>query len=281
MISFAYAPPCGSAVSLALRFAASVESWVLLRRADALFAGHDDPDAAGIGDGEDPDAMLSVLDFVGLVDGVPAWYALYVQVDGEWSLSGEPVAVTPQYRAEPLHTAPDLADLLRTRLTSGLQAEVLAGRLSHDAGAIPVLSANPLMESIRLPVVTVILATRRAEVRGIGETVAPDAWDGDFWSVFEGWLDRSTVEIVVWAFNHDDRVRLRDAVQRVLMLNLPILDAAGFLLPDLSESDLSDFETYSAPVYRSAFTLSCLHASLVRALATPIRSVEVQSHAYP
>ena len=281
MITFSYAPPCGSAVSLTLRIGPTVEAWRLLRRADADFTGYDDPDAVVVDDGDECCSDPAIFDFAGLTNGVAAFYRVYVREAGVWGASGDPVSVVPAYVAEPLYSSPDLASLLRTRLFDGLRAEVASGRLDHESGAVPVLSANPLLESVRLPVVTAILTTRRAEVRGVGEQVIPDAFENDFWSVFEGWLDRSTVEITVWALNHDDRLRLRDAVQRVLMLNLPVLDAAGFLLPDLSESEGSDFESFAAPIYHSVFTLSCLHAALVRAQVPPIRSLEVQNNVYP
>ncbi len=280
MITFSHAPPCGSAVSLTLRIGPKVEAWRLLRRADAGFTGHDDSDAVVVETGDDCCEDPAIFDFAGLTNGVAAHYRLYVREDGVWRASGDSRSVVPAYFAEPLYSSPDLASLLRTRLFDGLRAEVASGRLAHETGAVPVLSANPLLESVRLPIVTVILAARRAEVRGIGEQVVPDAFENDFWSVFEGWLDRSTVEVTVWALNHDDRLRLRDAVQRVLMLNLPVLDAAGFLLPDISESEGSDFESFAAPIYHSVFTLSCLHAALVRSQVPPIRSVEVESNVY-
>ena len=255
---------------------AGAVAWRLLRRADAAFSGAADPDAVLVSRGDNEGEMTSVLDFQGLTNGVPVWYQLYVrQGEEEWEPAGDPVSVTPAYVAEPLFSSPDLANLVRERLALGLAEEVKAGRLRHETGVIPVLTAQPLIDQVKLPVVTVILTERRAEVRGIGEGVIPDQFDGQIWSLFEGWLDRSTVQIVVWALNHSDRLRLRDAVQRVLMLNLPVLDASGFLTPDLSASDSSDFESYSAPVFQSIFTLSCLHAALVRDQAIPIRLSEV------
>ena len=280
MINFAYAPPWGNATSLVVvpdYSVPGVARWCVVRRTDDDFIGVDDPEAVVVAAGEGDVEMTQVLDYQGLTNGQPYWYQHYLHVDGTWAPSGEPVSVTPAYLAEPLYTAPDLAGLVRERLALGLAAEVQAGHLRHESGAIPVLSAQPLIDAVKLPVVTVILTDRRAEVRGIGEGVLPDQWDADghFWSVYEGWLDRSTVQIAVWSLNHQDRLRLRDAVQRVLMLNLPILDAAGFLTPELSEADSADFESFNAPAFQSVFTLSCLHASLVRAKAPAIRITEV------
>jgi hypothetical protein len=278
-INFAHAPPCGNAVSLVVmpdREIPLATAWRLLRRTDDEFVGAEDANAVIVADGDETDAMTQVLDYQGLLNGEAYWYQHYLLTD-EWEASGDPVSVTPAYLAEPLYTAPDLATLVRERLALGLAAEVSAGRLRHESGAIPVLSAHPLIDAVKLPVVTVILTDRRAEVRGIGEGVLPDLFDAEqnIWSVYEGWLDRSTVQIAVWSLNHQDRLRLRDAVQRILMLNLPIFDAAGFLTPDLSEADSADFESFNAPAFQSVFTLSCLHTSLVRTKAPAIRISEV------
>ena len=275
MIQFSHAPPCGNAVAISLRIPTQASAWRLLRRADDDFTGAADAAAIRIAEGgENGDEFVPVLDYTGLTNGVPAWYQEYEQIDGLWEATGDPIEVTPAYLAEPLYASPDLTSLLRERLTLALQAEVIAGRLRHESGAVPVLSAYPQIEAIRLPVVTVILTDRHAEVRGIGEIVTPDTCGGTYWDTFEGWMDSSTVQIAVWALNHEDRLRLRDAVQRAILLNLPILDAAGFDLPDLSESDSQDFESYSAPIYQSIFSLSCLHAALVRSRFSAIRIVE-------
>lgn len=87
------------------------------------------------------------------------------------------------------------------------------------------------------------------------------------------------MQIIGWSLNPDDRKRLREAIQRVLMLNLPILDAAGFTLPELSESEQADFQSWNAPMYQTVFTLSCQHPSVVRARRVPIATVEVTADA--
>ena len=264
MITHLLAPSCGAAVALQVSLDPAAERWRLLRRPDEDFTGADDPDARLIEEWTDYQPYPAVLDYTGLVNGTPVWYALYARDSGAWALSGDPATVTPAYLAEPLYTAPDLAELLRERLHSALQAEVAAQRLRHESGAIPVLVGYPQIESVRLPVVTVLLMQRAPSVRGVGELVIPDVFDPDGWNHYEGWLDRSTVQIGVWSLNHEDRVQIRNAVQRALILNLPILDAAGFTLPDLSLSDTQDFEAFNAPIYQSVFTFSADHPALVR-----------------
>lgn len=274
MIQFQHAPPCGNAIALSVYAAGGLDAWRLLRKTTDTFVDEADPQAILVADGGDLDGYYPVVDYCDLVNDQDYFYQHFIKVGGEWSASGDSVLAVPHYNAEPLFASPDFAGLLRERLALGLAAEVAAGRLRHESGAVPVLAANPIIDSVRLPVVTVILTDRRAEVRGIGEILIPDVGDVDFVTTSEGWLDRSVLQIIVWALNHDDRLRLRDALQRVLMLNLPIIDAAGYYTPDISEADSSDFESYSAPVYQSVFTFSCLHAALVRVQVPTVKISE-------
>ena len=155
-INFVHAPPCGNAVSLTVMPVAWATAWRLLRRLDADFVGADDPAAVRVAEGDAGREMFSVFDYQGLTNGQPAWYQHYVQFgDDSWEPSGDPVSVTPAYLAEPLFASPDLAGLVRERLALGLAEEVKAGRLRHETGAIPVLTAQPLIDQVKLPVVTV------------------------------------------------------------------------------------------------------------------------------
>lgn len=279
MILFAIPLACGNAASLTIRPAPGSEASRLLRRTDSAFTGSDDADAVLVADWEGDESDRAIIDYTDLVNGAVYHYRHYCLVDGGWAASGDDRVVTPAYAPGPLHSAPDVASLVRERVDLGLDGELLTGRLSHKQGHIPVLAANPSLESVNWPLVTVILALRKAEVRGIGETLVPCEFDGEQWTVTEGWMDRSNVQVAVWARNHEDRLRLRDALQRVLMLNLPVFDAAGLLEIDISEHEDFDFETYDAPVYQSVFDFSCLHAALVAHQVPPITDVEITTDA--
>lgn len=271
---------CGNAVSLLIQADLAAEAYRLLRRGDGNFAGEDDPDAEVIAAGEALNGESeTVVDFYQLVNGEPVHYRLYELIGGEWlSRADDDEVVTPAYLAEPLYASFDATDIIRERIALGLASETAAGNLRHISGEIPVLLAYPQIESVRLPLVTVILQSRRPEVRGMGELIIPDDFgrsESDMWSTFEGWMDRSTVQIAVWSKNHEGRLQVRDAVQRVLMLNMPVFEAAGMALPDLDERDDADFEQYNAPIYQSIFTFSCLHPAMVRSRFAAIDSVEV------
>ena len=119
-----------------------------------------------------------------------------------------------------------------------------------------------------------MLERRASEERGIGELILPDVFEDALWTCHEGWLDRSSIQIVAWALNPADRARLRDAIQRVLMLNLPVFDAVGFAQIDVQETEDADFESFNAPVYQSIFSFSCLHPAIVIDRVTPIHHIE-------
>lgn len=269
MIQYAHAPSCGNAAVLVLHPGAA--PWRLVRAFDAPPLTVADGEV--VLSGEQAGPLGEWADYSGLSNGREVFYQLFAGT--AWTLDGGPKSVIPAYLSEPLFASPDFAGFIRDRLEAGLAAEVAAGALSHTSDFVPVLTAYPQIDSVRLPVVTVTLTDRRAEVRGIGEHLIPDLLADDLWSVYQGWLDRSALQIAVWALSHADRVRLRDAVQRVIMLNLPLLGHAGYDMPDLSESDTQDFESYGMPVWQTLFTLSALHPAVVRTHYEPIRTTEV------
>lgn len=276
MIQFAHALPAGNATRLLFEVGGA-RPWRLVRKFDSAPSAVDDGDLL---DEDSGPGEWSHVDWNGLSNGREVHYALFAFVDSDWVLDGTTRAVTPQYIQEPLYASPDFVGFIRQRLEDGLACEVAANTLRHASGFIPVLTAYPQIESVRMPVVTAVLKDRRAEVRGVGEYLAEDTLQGSVWSEYAGWLDRSTLEIVVWALSHGDRVRLRDAVQRVIMLNLPVLQFEGYLTPEITESDTQDFESYKAPIFQTIFNLSAVHPTLVRSEYGSIDSVETEVTPY-
>lgn len=279
MIQLAQAMPCGNAAAILVRPLPGADEWRVLRRADEAFT---DAETGVLVAGEEGDTPQQVVDWTGLVNGTPYYYQCFCRFDDAWGTSGGVHEVTPDYQDQPDFHAPDPAAFVRERLALGLASELALGRISHAKNIIPVLSAPPQIDQVALPLVTVMLEQRGAEVRAIGEELIPDAFSqaDDLWDEFEGWLDRSRLQIIVWSLNPDERKALRDAVQRVLLLNLPVFDFAQFTSLDLSESEQADFQSFNAPVYQALFDLTCLHPSIVRNRVTPIRHTEVTADAY-
>lgn len=279
MIQIAQAMPCGNAAALLIRPVPGADGWRLLRREDEDFT--DEADGLLVDSGDD-DASGTVVDTDNLINGTPYYYQCFCQFEDQWAASGGYHTVTPAYEDQPDFHFPDPAAYVRLRLDLGLAAELALGRIKHSKNRVPVLSAPPQIDQVPLPLVTVMLESRGSEVRAVGEEIVPDIFDAsdDLWSEHEGWLDRSRLQIIVWSLNPDERKALRDAVQRVLMLNLPLFDHANFTQIDISESEQADFQSFNAPVYQSVFDVSLLHPSIVRGRVLPIRHTEVISDAY-
>lgn len=276
-ITHAYPLSCGNAIALHLDVPLGVSAWRVIRRIDEDF-GSDVGNVVAAAGANDGYQYFSIIDAAAaLANGVAHWYRLELQLAAgdPWYIDGNAVSATPAYLSESLYFAsPDFAYLVRERLALALKSELLAGGLSHRSGEIPVLTAYPQVSGAPLPLVTVILTSRQPIMRGIGETIIPPDWDGSDWSIFDGWLDRSTLEIGVWSLNHADRVRLRDAVQRALLLNLPVFAAVDFEIPELQAHDTQDFTSFDAPIYQTVFTFSAQHPALVRIRFNAIASVD-------
>jgi hypothetical protein len=279
MIQIAQAMPCGNAAALLIRPVPGASGWRLLRRTDDEFT--DEDDGLVVESGDDDDAG-TVVDTDNLINGTTYYYLCFCRFEDTWAASGGFHTVVPHYEDQPDFHSPDPAAFVRLRLDLGLAGELALGRISHSKGRVPVLSAPPQIDQVPLPLVTVMLESRGSEVRAVGEEIIPDIFDAgdDLWSEHEGWLDRSRLQIIVWSLNPDERKALRDAVQRVLMLNLPLFDHANFTQIDLNESEQADFQSFNAPVYQAVFDFSCLHPSIVRGRVLPIRHTEVVADAY-
>ena len=224
----------------------------LLRRTADAFTGHDDPGAFLVYEG---DAHV-LMDLDGLVNGTPYFYRLYAWDGAAWS-NAEVATGTPA--ASYADRGVDVLLLLRDRLDAGLRAEVAAGRLSHDQGRIPVLTAPPQSKDSVLPIVTVQLTSDAPSQRGIGEDIEGD----DGFDEFEGWYASVRLDVMGWCLNPDARNEMRRALKRIVLANLPVFDHQGLAQVEFSQQDSEDFTTYAAPMYQTMGTFTCLAPSQV------------------
>lgn len=225
---------------------------IVLRKATNDISGPADTGAKVVHDSRDTD-VVSALD-IGAVNGTTFYYRDYhhdgaTWVDGGVTLAGMSASTYVDESADPL-------SLVRDRLAAGLAVEVQRGNLMHETGAIPVLTAPPVFEETRWPVVTIHLQDESPAERFLGETYGADTTDGTDWAEREGWLGKQSLDIMGWSLNPDERVELRKALRRILVGNLPVLDAQGLTSVDIRFSDMEDFESYNAPVYQVRATLS-------------------------
>lgn len=276
MISFLDALTAGNAVRVLVAPPAGAKAWKVLRKTTSTFTGHDDVGASVIC--ESPDT--AAIDTAALQNGTPYYYRSYDQAaDNTWSTEDTGIlSATPATTATRI--GPDPLIFIHERLELGLKAACDAGKLRHESNYIPTFRAPPTYEDVVFPIVTMHLANDefRGGASGLGEVIADDVYDavGEEWIESEGALSRFQLTIVAWAVgNADVRDALRLAIADVLMANLPIFAAKGFLDMAWSQVNAEDFETYTSPMYQVVTTLNGVAPAAVTARSAPIAGVDV------
>lgn len=268
-VFIALAPPCGA-----------VQMRVLRRWDDAFPSdAPDDPDAFVVYAGG---AQAGVLDWHEVVPGVEHWYAAYYSIAGLWSRS-DPVSITPSVQTH----APtlDSLDVIRERVEIGLNAMVTAGHLRHPRGRFAVLTAPPVLDDVVFPVVAVHLEQATPEQHFIEGFLGEEILEDGSWRDFEGWRSRYSVLAESWSLNPDERRLLRRAMRDVLVASRDVLELCGIQELDVTLADDEDFQSYSAPMYRSHARLSYLAPDVVWVETQPIAevtmSIDIQAEDRP
>lgn len=244
-------PMAGNALRVFMQPPAGASIWRVLRKLADDFSGPDDADALRVAETSERD----VMDAAGLVNGVTYFYRAFYRVGAAWVPSNT-LSASPAANYE--DTAPDLITMLRDRLAAGLAVEVQRGVLRPSTGAVHVYTAPPVYDQARWPIVSLHLSGDDPNQRFIGESLAADETDGETWEEAEGWLSKAQVAVIGWTLNPDERIELRKAIRRIVIANLQVFDAYGFLNVEFSQQDTEDFERYDAPVYQSMGTFTCL-----------------------
>lgn len=246
-------PMAGNALRIHVRPPAGATKWRILRRLDDAFAGADDPGALRVEESDD----TSVLDTQNVANSVPYFYRPFYFVDGAW-VAGATATASAVANYEDV--TPDVQSIVRDRLMAGLRVEVEAARLVHKDGAIPVHLSPPAYEQARWPMVSVHMTGEDPAQRSIGEILAADVFDDETgeWSGAEGWLAKTSLSIIGWSLNSDERFALRKALRRVVIANLGVFSDAGLVNIEHSQQDVEDFSNYPAPVYQVICNFSCL-----------------------
>jgi len=255
-ITFIQPIPVGNALRIFITPPFGAKKWRLLRNANGIFSGYNDLGASVIHEGKD----LVVLDSSALTNGQVYHYGLFWFNGTTWAAEGTNYATPNPTMAQ---LGPDVLSLIRDRLDEGLAVFVGRGELHHKQGHIQVLTAPPLFEDTIWPVVTVHLQSDSSAERALGEDFGSSISDAGLTVDYEGWLSKYQLLIVVWCLNPDERNILRRAVKNLLIANLPVFDKAGMVQIDVTQSDTEDFQSFSAPVYQTMTTLSCIAPSIV------------------
>lgn len=280
MISLLSPLPVGNAVRITLDgIPATATRWRLLRNVTGAFPAYNDPASIVVLDSNAGDP-LQLVDFAaGLVNGTLTYYQVFYFDGAAWtSDANAPASCIPAttYRDESV----DPQTIVRDRVALGLAAEIARNAITlppDSGGTIEVLTAPPLFDSTRWPVVSVHLSSTAPVNRALGEIVANDEFDTstDLWDDSEGWHAKTQLTIVGWSLNPDERIVLRKAIMRIALANLPVFEAALLMQIELSQQDIEDFTTYQAPVYETVCTFTCVNPLVINAPGAPITDVEV------
>lgn len=248
MINYIASLAAGNAVQVFLDIPKDATRCRVLRKRADTIAAADDPGSNVVFDGLDG----QFIDTTALVNGTEYFYRPFYLVDGAW-VPAPSRAITPA--AEFADLSPDALELVQERLQLGFQVFVARGVLDHH---VPVLLATPDYEGCSFPFVSVHMAATGPADRFLGEMIAPGGigMDGMFEST-EGWLARHQILVIVWSKNGDERNVMRKALNAIVTLNLPVLEAKGLSLIDPQYGDVDDMNTYPAPIYQTTCTLTC------------------------
>lgn len=259
----------GNALRLFLEPPVGATAWRVLRKETDTFTGENDAEAFLVAEG----TMRSLVDFKLLENGRTYFYRAYYRDGAAWTASPSVSAVPASTYVD--HSS-DALSVLRDRLDFGLAEEVKRGTIRHKLGSVPVLTAPPVFDETRWPVVTVQLMSESPNVRSLGEQVVPDLYDAfsQGWKEYEGWLAKVQIAVMAWSLNPDERIALRKALRRIIVGNLPVFDEEGMTEIDFTVQDMEDFETFSAPVYQVMGTFSCLAPVAVSDAVSEVADVQ-------
>jgi hypothetical protein len=150
------------------------------------------------------------------------------------------------------------------------------GNIKNEEGVIKVLTAPPIFEDTKWPVVTVHLQSESPSERSLGEVIQYGHLDeSGQYPDSEGWLSDTQILIIGWTLNPDVRITLRKILRRLVVGNLAVFDRLGLLEIDFSQSDMEELDRYAAPVYQTVGTFKCLAPIAVSAEVGTIEGVDV------
>lgn len=272
MISIIRPLPIGNALRIFVEPPTGAKYWRVLRKASDTFeGGPDDEYATAVYEGENK----SFVDALSLPNEQMAFYKPFYRIGSEW-IAGATGSGTPAATFQDHST--DVISVLRERLEAGMLVEVERGNIVTELGYVQVYTAPPSLEqNLQLPLVTVELDHEGPGERGIGEDIYGDEFDGDDWADSEGWLASVSASIVAWSLNSDERIEMRKALRRILLANLPVLEAAGIQQVSFSFTDVNavNGEFGAVPMYQVVCNFTCIAPARISAHVGSIEDVEV------
>jgi len=261
----------GNALRVFLEPPANAQKWRLLRKGADTFTDQNDPNALLVYEGAD----TVIVDAAYLQNGTLAFYRAFYWDGSTWTASAT-ASGTPNATYRDGST--DVLSVVRDRLDAGLAVEVQRKTLIPQSGSIQVLTAPPVFEDTRWPMVSVHLLHEAPANRAIGEQLIADEFDSELgrWGENEGWLARVQLAVIGWSQNPDERIALRQVLRRLIVMNLPVFDSNGMVEIEFAQQDVDAVSgEYPAPVYQSAGTFTCMAPVIVGDQVDPITDVQV------
>jgi hypothetical protein len=250
----------GNAVRVILSPPVGMLYWNVLRNTTGTFPSATDPNSVLVSQGNES----SVVDTTGLVNGTKYYYCAFYWNGSVWT-ADTPASVTPNATYQDGST--DALSVVRDRLAAGLAVEISRGALTPLSGAIQVLTAPPVFQDTRWPVVTVHLLSETPAERALGEVFPAPAQDitaSALWDESEGWLARVQLAVIGWSQNPDERIAIRQALRRLVVANLSVFDSKGMIEIEFTQQDVDAVSgEYPANVYQSAGTFTCMAPVIV------------------
>jgi hypothetical protein len=268
----------GNAVRVFLEPDAGFPAARVLRNLSGVFAGPADPAATVV---EALTGETYILDTDGLTNGQIYYYRAWGTADdgATWVDGGVSVAVTPA--ASYADPSTDPQELVRSRLEAGLAVEVARGFLKPQSGKIAVNTAPFVIAAgVKFPTCSVHLDNATSGDRALGESMNIDEAVGDHWEATEGWMAHVRLNVVAVSLNSDERIALRKAIRRIIILNLPVFDARGLVQISFTQTDTEQYAENSAPLYFSAGTFDCLVPAFIVETEPSIADVDVFATTY-
>jgi hypothetical protein len=279
MISYLLPLPVGNAVQITVGdIPAGTTHWRILRNLTGAFPAWNDPNSVVVTDSNIGDPTQVIDAGPGLTNGLQVYYLPFFYNGGTetWTAdTGGAQVCTPATTY--VDESVDALTIVLNRVTLGIAAEIARQALTPVSGVIQVMSAPPVFsEELRWPVISVHMDNETPLNRALGESIGDDEFDTitQTWDNQEGWQAKTTISIVGWSINADERILLRKAIRRVIIANLAVFDAAGLLQIEFSQGDVENFD-HNAPVYETVGTFTCVTPLAVNARQIPIDDVEV------
>ncbi len=197
----------------------------------------------------------SILDWQGILPCVPHWYKPFYYVNNEWQ-SAAAQSITPTIETHP--PLGDSLDVVRERVEIGLNALVAARHLHHPRQRFHVLTAPPQMDDVVFPCVAVYLSRNNQEEQFVGSFISEGKWDNNQVHGIYGGLGRYSVQIITFSLNHDERRLLRLSLRDILIANRDLFESLGMYEMQYNFHDDEDFQSYSAPMYRTTCEMDYL-----------------------